>query len=115
MSNRSRSSGAGNEASSGPQQSSSSTMPGNPDVLFPPKEGNAIPFSQDGLINGWASMPTENNALLAVINGEITFIPLNDDGVLVSQAGKVSIVKANSSPLSLFNNNLGWTETEECT
>jgi len=115
MSNRSRSSSAGSGSTSDTQQPSSSTMPGNPDVLFPPEEGNAIPFSQDGLINGWASMPIENNALIAVINGQITFIPLNDEGVLVSRSGKVSIVKANSSPLSLFNNNLGWTETEECT
>ena len=105
-----------NKLSNNIQQSFSLTQPGNPDILFPPQSGNAIPFSQDGLINGWTSIPSYGNSIMAVINGQISFIPIPPGrGVLIADGGNIDIVPAPSGGLSLFNNSLGWTETEECT
>lgn len=79
------------------EQNKTSTMGGNPDVLFPPQQGNAIPFSQNGKITGWAVMPANGKYVMAINNGQLIF------------------VEAPDGKLKLFNNSLGWTETEECT
>ena len=104
----------GNKLANNIQQPSSFTLPGNPDILFPPQSGNAVPFSRNGVIDGWTTMP-EGNSIVVVINGQIDFIPINGRGVLTSDGNNISIIEAQESGLSLFNNSLGWTETKECT
>lgn len=73
------------------------TIGGNPDITFPPQTGNHIPYSQNGLINGWGSIPSSGNYIMTVQNGNISFLP------------------APSGNLQLLNNSLQWTDTENCT
>jgi hypothetical protein len=63
-----------------------------------------IPIGKQTDVNGksapaipdFAKLPTDGNYIVVVIGGELQF------------------VKANSGSLQLFNNNLGWTDTESC-
>lgn len=41
-------------------------------------------------------------------------IPTDGDYIVVVRGGVLGFVKANPGPLQLFNNNLGWTATQDC-
>ena len=101
-----------NKLSNNIQQPSSITMPGNPDVKFPPQSGNAIPYSENGKITGWT--PINGSGILIVQNGQITLLEITE-GVMVGQGGIITFKAAPSGGLSLFNNSYGWTGTQECT
>jgi hypothetical protein len=58
------------------EQNKSSTMGGNPDVLFPPQKGNAIPFSQSGKITGWSTLPESGRYVIGVMDGLLVFIEI---------------------------------------
>ena len=100
-----------NKLSNNIQYASSMTMPGNPDVKFPPQTGNALPFSEEGKITGW--VPINGSGILFVQNGQITLLPISE-GVLVSNGASINFIPGPASGLSLFNNSYGWTSTEEC-
>lgn len=95
-------------------QSTSMTLPGNPDIKFPPESGNYFPYSRDGKIDSWKEIPQENSIATAK-DGQMNFIPTDADGILVVRNGTVTIIPAPSGGLSLFNNSLEWTPTTECT
>ena len=98
------------------EQNKTSTMGGNPDIKFPPQTGKAIPYSQDGLINGWKAIPTSGNYIMTVQNGEFSFISIpNENCVVTSQGSVITFLQAPSGDLKLLNNSLGWTATENCT
>lgn len=101
-----------NKLSNNIQQSSSMTMPGNPDVKFPPQSGNAVPYSENGKITGWT--PISGNGILIVQDGQITLLPIQE-GVMVGDGASITFRPAPSGGLSLFNNSYGWTQTAECT
>lgn len=101
-----------NKLSNNIQQSSSITLPGNPDVKFPPQSGNAIPFSEEGKITGWT--PINGSGILIVQDGQITLLPIQE-GVMVGNGGSITFKQAPSGGLSLFNNSYEWTQTTECT
>ena len=79
------------------EQYKTSTMGGNPDVKFPPLTGNYIPFSQNGLIDGWGQIPSSGNYIMTV------------------QGGQISFLSVPTGALQLLNNSLTWTATENCT
>jgi len=60
------------------EQNKSSTMGGNPDVLFPPQQGNAIPFSQSGKITGWSTLPGSGKYVIGVEGGSLIFIEIEE-------------------------------------
>jgi hypothetical protein len=60
-----------------------------------PQSGNGLFESISGT-PGWLSIPQGGNYIVTVQNGQITF------------------VQAPSGNLQVFNNNLGWTQTEAC-
>ncbi len=119
-----------NKLSNNIQQSSSMTMPGNPDIKFPPQTGNAFPYSESGKITGWTQIP-EGNSIVVASNGQINFIPLTGSGILVFQNGELTILpigegvmvgqsgtisfKAAPGADFVFNGSYGWTQTTECT
>lgn len=72
------------------------TIAGNPDITFPPQTGNYIPYSQNGLINGWGQIPLSGNYIMTVQNGQILFLQAPNGG------------------LKLLNNSLQWTDTQNC-
>lgn len=80
-----------NKLSNNIQQSSSMTMPGNPDVKFPPQSGNAVPYSENGKITGWKTIP-EGNSIVVAIGGQINFIPINEPGIVIVQGGQITIL-----------------------
>lgn len=80
-----------NKLSNNIQPSSSMTMPGNPDVKFPPQSGNAVPYSEDGKITGWKTIP-EGNSIVVAIGGQINFIPINEPGIVIVQGGQITIL-----------------------
>lgn len=43
-----------------------------------------------------------------------TKIPTDGNYIVVIQNGQLGFVKANPGQLQLFNNNLGWTSTQDC-
>lgn len=101
-----------NKLSNNIQQPSSMTMPGNPDVKFPPQSGNAIPYSENGKITGWT--PINGSGILIVENGSLSLLPILE-GVMVGNGMSITFKQAPSGGLSLFNNSYGWTGTENCT
>lgn len=66
-------------------------MPGNPDVKFPPQSGNAVPYSENGKITGWKTIP-EGNSIVVAIGGQINFIPINEPGIVIVQGGQITIL-----------------------
>lgn len=54
---------------------------------------------------------TEDN--LGMIS-KYTKIPTDGNYIVVIRGGVLEFVKANSGPLQLFNNDLGWTSTQDC-
>lgn len=111
MSNRASSSGSvENKSSYNNQNTTSMTLPGNPDIKFPPQSGNAIPFSENGQITGWA--PISGNGIVISINGQLSVIPLGD-GIIVSNNGQLNVIPKSSSNF-LLNGSFDWTPTQEC-
>ena len=111
MSNTSSSSGTKeNKLSNNNQNATSITLPGNPDIKFPPQSGNAIPFSENGKITGWA--PISGNGIVISINGQLSVIPLAD-GIVISSNGVLSVIPKSSSN-QLLNGSFSWTPTVEC-
>jgi hypothetical protein len=43
-----------------------------------------------------------------------TKIPTDGNYIVVVRGGVLGFVKANPGPLQLFNNDLGWTSTQDC-
>jgi hypothetical protein len=119
-----------NKLSNNIQPSSSMTMPGNPDVKFPPQSGNAVPYSEEGKITGWTTIP-QGNSIVVAIGGQINFIPINNPGIVIVQGGEITILpiqdgvlvgqggsisfKASPGADYVFNGAYGWTQTTECT
>lgn len=61
------------------------TKGGNPDIKYPPNNGQAIAFSRPGvgykgspLIDSWASAPSSGTHILASVDGSIQWIPTTD-------------------------------------
>jgi hypothetical protein len=63
-----------------------------------------IPIGEQTSVNG-KSIPAIPN---------FTQLPNNGNYVVVVRNGILGFVQANSGSLQLFNNSLGWTDTESC-
>jgi hypothetical protein len=61
-------------------------------------------------------LPNNGNYIVFVKNGDLEFVspPNNGNYVVVVRNGILGFVQANSGSLQLFNNSLGWTDTESC-
>jgi hypothetical protein len=101
------------------------TMPVNPDITNPPNnEGRqAIVTSRPGagyqgsaVIDNWIEAPASGAGIIASQDGQITFstVPTSGKYIVTVQDGRISFVLAPSGPLKLFNNSLGWIDTEAC-
>lgn len=63
-----------------------------------------IPIGEQTNVNG-KSIPAIPN---------FTQLPNDGNYIVVVRGGVLGFVKANPDPLQLFNNNLGWTSTQDC-
>lgn len=118
------------------EQNKSSSIGGNPDVKFPPTSGNAIPFSEDGKITGWSAIPSNGSGFITYSNGKINFLSApsgnymvlvqsgfinfksipDDVKVVTSVNGTIQFVSVpDDKDIKVFNNELKWTDTENCT
>lgn len=121
------------------------TLPGNPDILFPPNnEGRQaivtsrpkVGHEESPQIDNWVEAPQEGGAVLSSENGEISFkeapttgasifgsnngqlqfspVPPSGKYVVTIQNGQIQFVLAPPGDLKILNNDLGWTDTEDC-
>jgi hypothetical protein len=83
-----------------------------------------IPIGEQTNVNGknipaipnFTQLPNDGNYVAVIIDGALGFTQLPNDGnyVAVVIDGSLGFVKANQGQLQLFNNSLGWTDTEAC-
>lgn len=95
------------------------TLPGNPDIKFPPQEGTAMPYSKDGLIEKWLELPPDKNALITSVIGNLTAydLPPNETVLLISVNGNLSAYPVPSGGpfvLGAQGGQLSWFPTKKC-
>lgn len=101
-------------------------------VTSRPGEG----YEGSAVIDNWIEAPADGTGIATSLNGTISFtqtpqatsfagtseignlsfftVPTSGNYIVTVRNGQISFVLAPPGPLKLFNNSLGWTDTEAC-